>query len=474
MHILCFLGRDYQNRLQSYNIFFEYANIIRKICIFANIFVPLHPQMKQFVSKIWNSPSARNVGKLLSANVFAQAIGLLVYPVLTRLYTPEDFGLLNLFLSIGAILVLLSTSEYQSAVLLPAEEKEAAGVSKVAFFALGLWLLVISLSLPFSNQIARLFDAPAMASYYWLLIPYVAVMGGWLIYNAWLMRRRDFGRISAYQLNQSGTGVLTKLIFGWAGWLRSGLILSSVIAPIIALTTSIFRSRDAFRKLWQPCEYSLQELACRYRRFPLYSMPRSLVNTLSGNLPALLLTPYFGLGQLGFFAMATTLAFRPITMITSSMYQVLFERVAQRVREGQSVWSTLSRRWVQMAIIVIPIMALLAFIMPWLVRFLLGAGWEQTATLIRYMLPWITCVLMIAPLGFIGDVFGKQKLFLVIEIVYLGLRIGAMLVGIWMNSFAWAIILLSAAGTLVLSFQLMCYIYILRKYESTRLSQAGE
>ena len=65
--------------------------------------------MRQFVSKIWNSPFARNVGKLLSANIFAQVLGFLVYPILTRLYAPEDFGLLNLFVNIGNILVLLAT-----------------------------------------------------------------------------------------------------------------------------------------------------------------------------------------------------------------------------------------------------------------------------------------------------------------------------------------------------------------------------
>ena len=127
-----------------------------------------------------------------------------------------------------------------------------------------------------------------------------------------------------------------------------------------------------------------------------------------------------------------------------------------------------------MAIIVIPTMTLLTIIMPWLVRFLLGAGWEQTSTLIRYMIPWITCVLMISPLGFVGDVFGKQKFFLIVEIIYLILRVGAMVLGIWMNNFEWAIILLSAAGTIVLSFQLICYIVILKQYESTRLAQTGE
>ena len=425
-------------------------------------------------SQIWSSPSVRNVGKLLSANVLAQVIGLLVYPILTRLYTPEDFGLLNLFMSIGGILVLLSTCELQSAILLPSQEGEAAGVARLTLRVVGICLLVIAITIPFSSSIAHLFDAPALANYYWLLVPYVGIMGCWTIYNAWLTRRREFGRISAYQLNQSITGVLTKLLFGWIGWLRSGLIVSSVLSPFIAICTSIVRDREAFRSLWQPCECGSRELANRYRRFPLFSMPRALVNNLSGNLPALLLTPYFGLNQLGLFAMAITLAFRPITMITASLHQVLFERVAQSVREGQSVWRWLSKRWLQLVAIVVPIMLLLTIVMPWLVQVLLGAGWNETAILIRYMMPWLTCVFLIAPLAFISEVFGQQKLFLIIEIVYLGLRVSAMVIGIWMNSFALAIILISASGVLVLLLQLCLYIHFLRKYELTCLAQAGK
>jgi len=172
--------------------------------------------------------------------------------------------------------------------------------------------------------------------------------------------------------------------------------------------------------------------------------------------------------------MAMTLAFRPINMITASLHQVLFERVAQAVRERQSIWQKLKRNWLQLAVAVIPGMGLLTLVMPWLVRILLGAGWEETATLIRYMMPWLTCIFLIAPLAFLSEVFGRQKLFLVIEIVYLALRIAAMLVGIGMNDFELAVILMSGVGTVVLLTQLGIYIYLLSRYESSRLTQTRE
>ena len=415
-----------------------------------------------------------NIGKLLSANVVAQVIGILVYPLLTRLYGAEDFGLLNLFLSIGGILSLLSTGEYGSAILLPQRTSESAGVVRVGLRVLGVWLLFIALSIPFSAPIANLFGAPELSCYWWLLVPYVGALGSWTLYNAWLTRHRQFGRVSGYQLNQSTTGVLTKLLFGWLGWLRSGLIVSSVVSPLIALVTSIGLSRGLFRGLWVHSEESLWRLAKRYRRFPLFSMPRALLNNLSGNLPALILTPYFGLTEMGFFAMAMTLSFRPITMITSSIHQVLFERVAQSVREGENVWLWLKKRWLQMAAVVVPLMIGLAVIMPWLVGRFLGSGWSETAVLIRYMMPWLTCVFLIAPLAFLSEVFGRQRLFLIIEIIYFVLRVLSMIIGIWIDSFSWAIILMSISGTVVLLTQLVLYIYFLRRYELSRLTQTGE
>ena len=72
------------------------------------------------------SDGIRNFAKLLSANVVAQAIGLLVYPILTRLYAPDDFGLLNLFLSIGGVLVILATAEYQYAIVLTKRMRKPA------------------------------------------------------------------------------------------------------------------------------------------------------------------------------------------------------------------------------------------------------------------------------------------------------------------------------------------------------------
>ena len=132
---------------------------------------------------LMKSTGVRNFAKLLSANVVAQVIGLVVYPILTRMYAPEDFGLLNLFLSIGAVLIILSTAEYYYAIVLPKEEREAENV----FFVGGLWLVaitvLIALSVVFARPISMWFKSPNLASYYWMMPLYVFAMGAWNLLN---------------------------------------------------------------------------------------------------------------------------------------------------------------------------------------------------------------------------------------------------------------------------------------------------
>ena len=84
------------------------------------------------IRRIVHSALFRNVGKLLSANVLAQVIGILVYPVLTRIYRPEDFALFNLFVSIAGVLTLIATAEYHYAIVLPKSEQHAKALTPVA------------------------------------------------------------------------------------------------------------------------------------------------------------------------------------------------------------------------------------------------------------------------------------------------------------------------------------------------------
>lgn len=419
------------------------------------------------IRHLFTSDLVKNSAKLLSANVVAQAIGLLVYPILTRLYSPEDFGLLSLFLSIGGVLALLATAEYQYAIMLPKEEKQGIACVHIGIFTTLCLTALCTLTIPFSTPIANLFSAPNLAKWWWLMPIFVLVTALWTLLNYWYTRQKCFGQISAYQVTQSSLNALSKIGFGALGATSFGLIVSSIIAPFVALVANIsINFKQQIRRLLHFDRAACREAAKEYANFPKFSLPRALVNNLSSGLPALLLTPFFGLTNLGFWGMGITLAFRPLNMISQSLYQVLFEKVTKQVNSNELVLPLLRRIYLPLLIGFIPLMGLLYIIMPQLVTWLLGAKWLMTATCIRYMLPWLTAVFFVAPLAFVADIFYKQRLFLYIELLYFALRIGAIVIGILEESFLLSIALLSLVGTIIPLLQLGLYLYFLHRYEA--------
>ena len=421
--------------------------------------------MKKITNSV-RSEFGRSSAKLLSSNAIAQIIGLLIYPILSRLYSPDDFGLVNLFLSIGGVITLFATAEYQYAIMLPKSEYKAAACFHIVFFlTLGVTFLCI-LTVPFATSIANLFNAPTLSNWYFLLPIFVFVSALWILLNYWYTRHKKFTNISTYQLTQSLFGAGSKYGFGLIGFTSGGLILSTILAPVLSLIISISTAlKKTLKPLLRVDKAACKKAANEYANFPKYALPRSIINNLSGNLPVLLLTPFFGLTEIGFFGMALTLAFRPINMISSSLYQVFFQRTAEHVQNKQSILPFFKKFIQKTVLIITPTFAVLYFILPWLTAWLLGDGWDFTGDYIRIMLPWLALVLISSTINYLPDIFGKQYIYMYIEILYIILRATSLVIGIITNNIQIALTLYFTISTIILLIEIVWFLGMVKKYE---------
>ena len=51
----------------------------------------------------------RNVVTLMTGTAIAQAIPILISPILTRLYTPNEFGILALYMAVVSVVAIIVT-----------------------------------------------------------------------------------------------------------------------------------------------------------------------------------------------------------------------------------------------------------------------------------------------------------------------------------------------------------------------------
>lgn len=418
------------------------------------------------IRSIISSVHVRNVAKLLSANVVAQVIGLLVYPILTRMYTPEDFGLMNLFVSIGSVLVILATAEYYYAIVLPKDDTDARGVVHVSLCVLLLTTVLLLLTLPFAGWIADVFNTPQLADVYAWMPLMVLLLGGWNVLNYWYIRNKMYTRISGYQMSQSVLSAGMKMGFGYAGMLQGGLIYSMVLAPALSLLTSIVLAfKRCVRVLLHVDVCAMRKAATEYRNFPLYTMPRSLVNVLAGQLPVLLLVPIFGTEQVGLWGMALLLGFVPINMLTKAIYQVLYQHVTECVHISKPIGNMLKRFVWWSSLVVVPVFAILGYVLPELTSWLLGDAWYVSGEYVRWMLPWLWLSLLTGSICFLSDVFMQQKIGLWFEILLAVCRVAGLLLGMWLDSFLWAIAAYAIGTAVAVAAQLVWLMTLSSKYD---------
>ena len=246
------------------------------------------------------------------------------------------------------------------------------------------------------------------------------------------------------------------------------MIFSALLSPFISLCFSI---ANTGKKIIKPLfvidkEENFKALR-EYANFPKYSLPRAIINYISCNLLILLLTPVFGLTDIGFLGMALTLAFRPINMISESLYKVFYQKTAEHVQNKEHISDFFKRYFTVIFLCIIPLLVIIGFFINEIIVFLLGSMWNETADIILYMMPWLIATCFFSPICYLADVFQKQNIGLFLEILLIVARLAGIFIGIAQNDFHLAILWYSVASLLVTAIQIGWYWMLIRRYEMT-------
>src|SRR5690554_6729775 len=152
-------------------------------------------------SKLPPGSFIRNVVTLMTGTTFAQALMILVAPILTRLYSPEDFGVFALYTSILGIIAVVACWRYELAIVLPEKDEDAANLLVLSIcICFGMAVLTLILVALFRNPLASLFGVPKLAPWLWFMPLSLIATGLFQAFNYWSTRRRQFRRLAIRQI----------------------------------------------------------------------------------------------------------------------------------------------------------------------------------------------------------------------------------------------------------------------------------
>lgn len=362
---------------------------------------------------------------LISGTVVAQGIAYGARPILTRLFTPEDFGFLALYAASVSVLASVATGRYEDAAMLPESDDEAWTLVRLA---LGLSLVVAFATIflvPFRTGIANVIGNHEVAPFL-ALVPFgvLAVCWGRTL-EVWVTRRSRFGTISGARITQTSVSAPTQLAAGAAGVGPFGLIaghLAGSAASALVLVSSALRNRVANTR------GQTATLARRYHRFPLFSMPSGFLNALSMQLPAFVLLAMYSVEAAGFFGVAFSALGVPMHLVGASVARVFFVRSAEANREGtlRSLTEHVAKRLALFG--AFPLAAMMV-VGPAAFVVVFGEEWREAGVYAQILAPWMFLTFVGSPLSSLFDVLERQATEFGLNALLFVLRVAALAIG---------------------------------------------
>ncbi|MDR0412654.1 MAG: lipopolysaccharide biosynthesis protein [Dysgonamonadaceae bacterium] len=420
------------------------------------------------IKKIISSEFFKHSAALLSSNAIAQLTGILIYPVITRLYSPEAFGEFNWLLSVTGVLSLFCTGRYGLAIVLSKSKQECAALFQLCMFLnLVVFFLSFLIILTGKTEIAACFDRNNLLS---LLpfIPFILLLSGlWETLDHFFIHRKQYYAISVYNIMQSVGSSALKCLFGIKGFFQPGLIWGTILGRLVAIIAGVVACKSWMKELAKINLPQIKQVAKTYANFPKFEMPHSLLNMSANNLPVLLLSFYFGMEEIGLFSLAMILGFRPVFLFTSSIHQVLFRRASERVQKKEKIKGECVLFCKMCLTFILPAFVFILFIPGEVFAVLFGSKWAGVDFYLKLLLPGLFMSVIVASLAFVPDIFFKQKITMNIEIAHVILKAAALLSGIYFRDFNLAIILYCCVIPLIYTIRLIWYFHLIREYESS-------
>jgi len=415
-----------------------------------NEFIYQKEKIKKAIKNLRKSAFLKNILIVMSGTAIAQIISYALSPIISRLFTPEDFGVFGSFTAVAGIVGTLVTLDYSQASILPKEKAEAINLYVLSFISTCLIsFIVFSFSIIKPSVFYNLTKARGLLLLV-LFFTALIITGINDASQAWAVRSKAFKRTSASQVFRSVGSSSSRVLFGIFKAGAVGLIISNILANIMASINLIQVVIPDLKSLRNHINLNkIKSLAKEYVDFPLYSASQNLINAISSGLPVLLISKFYGLSAAGSYAFGINLLQAPMSLVLTALRQVLFQKACEFQHEGKGIALLYIRTvLVLFSIAIVPSMILLIWA-PQIFTFIFGARWRLAGILARSLIIWMVFVFCNLPAIIFSRVVRIQRFVFFYDVVLLLARTATLALGGLYLKLTQTVMILAIVGALM-------------------------
>lgn len=329
-------------------------------------------------------------------------------PILSRLYSPEDFGLFGVFTAAVGLGTIASTGRYEAAVMLPDEDQAAISVAAVAFvFVLALMsILATAVAIAYFGGVPLVRDHLLLAC---LAVVAIGFSGAVQILLNAAIRHRMFVKVNLARIAGAIATALLSVLIGLyhtdSSGLAIGLTAGYVICSLVLLRFVVRHYRGAVL----PDRKEILAQARRYRHFPFFSLPSDFSDTLAVNLPVLFFSTFYGAAATGYLTMFQRV-WAGTSVVIKGLGETFRHRAALEKQQTGTFSRTVTMTLVPLVAIAVVLAGILVLLGPRLFEIVIGAQWREAGVYGQILAPLVCLQFIASPISWSFYISERLKL----------------------------------------------------------------
>ncbi|MCE5153792.1 oligosaccharide flippase family protein [Staphylococcus hyicus] len=348
---------------------------------------------------------------VLSSGI-AQLLLIGTIPIISRLYSPSEFGEFTIFSNIAMVLIPIINARYDLLIINAKNYKQANILSQISFM-ISLFILLALLPLAIIYLIVR----PEYLIEIIFLIIMLLLVSLTNIFTNYLNRERKYNTLSLINIFRALFMVVLQILFGFLNFGSMGLIIGFAFSYIAGITFGFKVFKNHFRYVASlPANLVLFK---KYKNQLLFSTPSIFLNSLSFTVVVFFIGILFSNHEVGLYGMAIKILGVPITILSLGLSKIFMQKANDHYIAYGSFRTLLIKFSLILVIISIVVYVPFYIINDNLIVRILGSEWIDTVFIMKIIIPLFFIRLIVSTISLTVIVFEKQHIELMLQACFL-------------------------------------------------------
>jgi len=369
-------------------------------------------KLNEIIKTLGNKNSfLSHVVTLTSGTVIAQFITIAASPVLTRLYSPEDMGVLASFMAVAMILGIVASGRYDAAIVLPKKESDATAVAFLGIIiAVFLGILVSIVFGIFRDSLAPILGMQHIPRSFLSLTGLVVFLTGLeQVLKRLSIRGRKFKVLASTQVTQQLGANGVKIGLGFLNAGAGGLFIGTIFGHLLRCGKLVWSERGRFfNRSAVPSLQTILHMGKKYKKFPLFSSWSTLLNTASSQIPVILFATLFSPAVAGYYALSNRILNLPMVLIGRSVSDVFIEKAARTRNEPDELRRITTTIFNKLLLISSICMSFMTFYGNRVFPLVFGDNWLEAGKYAQWLSLYIIFQFSFSPISVLFSVLERQ------------------------------------------------------------------